>query len=265
MDILTRRAPSADLRLRYGPGRWHFGDLRLPSGAGPHPVVLAIHGGYWRALYGLEYFGHACAALTAAGYATWNIEYRRLGNWGGGWPGTFTDVALATDFLRTLARSYPLDLARVVTLGHSAGGHLALWTAARARIPATAPLATPDPLRVHAAVALAGVVDLRRAWELRLSGGVTRRLVGGTPERYPERYAAASPIELLPLGLRQTLLHGAEDSIVPLEISVRYVAAAQARGDTAELLTLPGVGHFEPVDPTSAAWPAVQAAVATLV
>src|SRR5579864_1380245 len=166
--ILETPPPRGGTRLSYGPDPLHYGDLRLPDRAGPHPVIMMIHGGFWRDRFDLEYAGHPCAALTAAGAATWNVEYRRIGNPGGGWPGTLLDVALAADHLRELAADYGLDLDRVVTMGHSAGGHLALWLAARGRIPAGETLYTPDPLPLRAAVALAGVADLRRAWELGL-------------------------------------------------------------------------------------------------
>lgn len=263
-DILTLPPPPADARLRYGQGRFHFGDLRLPSGAGPHPVVVGIHGGFWRARYDLTHFGHVCAALTAAGIATWNIEFRRLGNFGGGWPNTLLDVARATDHLRVLAQTYPLDLARVVTLGHSAGGHLALWVAAHRHLPTGNPLHTVNPLPLRAAVSLAGVVDLRRAWELHLSNGVVKQLIGGVPEKYPDRYAAASPIELLPIRIRQVLIHGDQDSIVPIEISRRYRDAARHEGDDATLIELPGAGHFELIDPRSREWPTVLQTVQAL-
>jgi acetyl esterase/lipase len=262
---LLRRSPPRDYqRIRYGLGKHQFGDLRLPAGTGPHPVVIGIHGGYWRKRYGLAYFGQACAALTERGIASWNIEYRRIGNRGGAWPGTFLDVASAADFLRELAPTHDLDLHRVVTLGHSAGGHLALWLAARHRIPEDSAINTPDPLPLQGAVALAGVVDLHRAWELGLSSHAAGELLGGSPEQYPERYAAASPYTLLPLGIRQTLLHGTEDDSVPLELSERYAAAAVAAGDSASLLTLPRAGHFELVDPRSGEWPNVVTAISLL-
>jgi len=138
-DILTLPAPPADARIAYGPDPLQFGDLRLPTAAsgggdGPFPLVVLIHGGYWRNRYDLAYFGHAAAALTATGFATWNIEYRRVGDAGGGWPGTLLDVAAATDYARTLAATQPIDLDRVVALGHSAGGQLAAWLAARRRL-----------------------------------------------------------------------------------------------------------------------------------
>lgn len=263
-DILSVATPPADRRLRYGPEPQHFGDLRLPEQHGPHPVVVAIHGGFWRAAYNLDYMGHICAALTAAGFATWNIEYRRLGNRGGGWPGTFQDVAQATDHLRQLAIRHTLDLTRVVTIGHSAGGHLALWLAARHCIPTDSPIYVPGALPIRGAVSLAGVVDLRRAWELRLSRGVVKQLLDGPPEKQNTRYAVASPYDLLPLNVRQILFHGSHDQNVPIELSQRYAAAAQQCGDPVELVTLPGAGHFEVVDPQSREWPLIQEATLTL-
>lgn len=263
-DILTLAAPKADARIAYGPDAEQFCDLRLPSGRGPHPVIVVLHGGYWRARYGLDYMGHACAALTAAGVASWNVEYRRLGNPGGGWPGTLLDVAQAADALREQAVRYALDLTRIVSLGHSAGGQLALWLAGRHRIPAASELATPDPLLLRGAISLAGVLDLRRGYDLRLSDNVIRSLLGGSPAEHSDRYAAASPLDLVPLGVRQIILHGSADEHVPIELSRRYAEAARAAGDAVELLTLPGAGHFELVDPRSREWRAVAAAVDAL-
>jgi acetyl esterase/lipase len=272
--ILSLPAPNAGVELHsYGTGKYQFGELRLPSwsepggatggaesaavGRRPYPVVIGIHGGYYRARYGLDYFGHVCAALTAAGFATWNVEYRRLGNRGGGWPGTFLDVAAATDYLRTLSASgYPVDLGRVIALGHSAGGHLAAWVAGRRRIPEGGPLYSNDPLPITALISLAGVLDLRRAWELGLSRGVVGRLLGGSPEQVPLRYDSTSPVALLPLGLPETttLIHGTGDTSVPYEMSQRYAEAALASGDTPRLVTLEGAGHFEIVDPRTQEW-----------
>src|SRR5579864_48582 len=148
-EILDLPAPPADVRLPYGTDQFQFGDLRLPQSAGPHPVAIVVHGGFWRAQYGLEYAGHLCAALAHAGIATWNLEYRRIGNPGGAWPNTFLDVAQGADYLRVLAEKYPLDLKRVITAGHSAGGHLAVWLAARHRIPAGDPLAPSDLIAIR--------------------------------------------------------------------------------------------------------------------
>lgn len=261
LSILDLPAPPADARLSYGPDKQHIADLRLPPGTGPHPVVIGVHGGYWRGRYGLEYFGHVCAALTTAGIATWNIEYRRLGNTGGGWPGTFEDVALAADALRTVAATHSLDLARVYTVGHSAGGQLALWLAGRHRIAHSSPLYRAAPLPIAGTVSLAGVTDLRRGYVLRLSDGVIADLLGGSPDEYPERYAAISPLDLLPVGVRQLLITGDADDNVPPELTQRYFDTARDAGDPAEMLILPGADHFEIVDPRSAAWPLVAAAI----
>lgn len=249
-NLFDTPIPPADARIPYGSGEFHFGDLRLPREAqGLHPVAMVIHGGFWRARYDLEHIGHLCAALTSRGVATWSVEYRRIGNEGGGWPGTFQDVGAAVDYLRELAPEHHLDLERVVVIGHSAGGHLALWVAGRHRISEGNPLHTHDPFPVKAAVSLAGVADLDMSWEMNLSNGVTEELMGGSPEEMPERYAVASPRELLPLGVPQSLIHGTHDENVPYEISEKYHAAALAAGDKVELVKLPNAGHFEVIDP----------------
>lgn len=232
----------ADARIAYGPDPSQFADLRVPRGRAPHPVVIVIHGGYWKAAYNLDHIGHLCAALTAAGMATWSLEYRRLGNAGGGWPGTFDDVRAGAAHLASIAAERRLDLSRVTATGHSAGGQLALWLAAERAIP------------LRRVVSLAAVADLRLADRLRLSGGVAARLLGGTPEEVPERYRAASPIERLPIAVPQYLLHGTADDTVPFEMSARFAAASK----NAKLIPLPGAGHFELIDPRSREWPAVR-------
>jgi dipeptidyl aminopeptidase/acylaminoacyl peptidase len=229
--------PPAGARIAYGGEPLQFGDLRLPDGPGPHPLVVAIHGGFWRATYGLTTTAHVCHALAARGVATWNLEYRRLGDPGGGWPGTLEDVALGVRHVRRLAHEHPVDVDDIVLFGHSAGGQLALWAARE--------------LPLRAVVSLAGVVDLEQASRRRLGDGVTDQLLGGTPEEVPERYERASPVALLPLGVRQVLVHGTEDDIVPFDLSEGYAARARAAGDDAVLVTLDGVGHFEPIDPQS--------------
>lgn len=261
MSILIRPAPKPDRHIPYGADPLQFGHLRLPAGPGPHPVAVVIHGGFWRNAYDLKHIGHLCAVLTRAGLATWSLEYRRLGDPGGAWPGTFQDVARGTDHLRALAAEYPLDLARVITVGHSAGGHLACWLAGRHHILPGDILHSPDPLPLSGVVALAGVLDLARAWDLRLSKGVVCQLMGGAPAEMPERYATASPIEMVPLGVPQWLVHGTEDGNVPFEISETYHAAALAAGDASHLLLLPGAGHFEVIDPRSREWSQVQEAI----
>jgi acetyl esterase/lipase len=253
-DLLLLPSPPANARIPYGPEPSNFGDLFLPAGSGPHPIVLMIHGGFWRNRYDLEHIGHLCAALAAQGLAIWSIEYRRLGDRGGGWPGTFLDVTAAALHLRNIAGPYHLDLGRVIVMGHSAGGHLAFWVAGLARIPRGDPLAVSDPLELRAAISLAGVLDLKRAAELRLSSGATEELMG-SPSQYPERYALASPIELVPLGVRQFLFHGQDDDTVPFEISARYAEMARVKGDRVTWVPLPHTGHYELIDPESHVWP----------
>lgn len=258
--IFNTQPPKADVRLPYGPDPLHFGDLRLPSGSsGPHPVVMVVHGGFWRNRYDLEFMGFFCAHLTERGYATWNIEYRRIGDDGGAWPGTFLDVARATNYLRELAPTYNLDLNRTVATGHSAGGHLVCWLAARSRIPANDPLYTANPFPLKAVISLAGVLNLREAWELKLSNLVVQDLMDGSPDQFPERYATASPSELLPTGVPQALIHGTADKIVPYEISKHYYSKAIALGEQAKLVALPGADHFEVIDPKSKEWPIIVA------
>ncbi len=256
--ILTIPPPPADQRIAYGDHPLQFGDLRLPAGANPphspYPLAIFVHGGYWRARYDLAYFGHCCADLTKRGIATWNIEYRRLGDPGGGWPGTFCDVGNAIDYVRTLAQSFPIDIHNVVLVGHSAGGHLALWAAGRQRLPIGSAIGAANPLAIRAAVALAPVADLRMAWDLRLSSGVAAELIGGTPDDYPERYAQGSPADLVPLGVRQMIVHGVLDTSVPLEVGRSYAERARAAGDAAVLLALPETDHFEIVDPATEQW-----------
>jgi acetyl esterase/lipase len=252
--ILDLAPPAGAVRIAYGEAPQQFGDLRVPrrdrEGA-LFPVAIVIHGGYWRSAYSLDHIGHLCAALTRSGVATWSLEYRRIGDPGGGWPAAGEDVLRGAEYLRTLAARYPLDLNRVVVIGHSAGGQLALWLAAQHKVP------------LRGVVALAPVTDLRRAWELGLSQGVVAELLGGAPRDVPARYHSASPIELVPLHVPQRLLHGMNDDIVPIEMSRKYQAAAAAAGDDARLLELPG-GHFDLIDPRTPQWKSVESAVIDL-
>jgi len=263
--MLETPAPAADARIAYGTEAHQFGDLRLPPGPGPHPVVLMVHGGFWRAKYDLEHVGHLCEDLRQRGYATWSLEYRRVGHEGGGWPGTFLDVARGADFLTTLAQSHPLSLSRVVFMGHSAGGHLALWLAGRRGILPGEALYNEGAFMPRGVVVLAGVVDLQRAYELRLSNGIVEEFLGGTPAQVPERYRLGSPAELAPIRVKQTLIHGTEDEPVPASISSEYHARATALGDPVRLISLQGAGHFELINPLSREWPRVVEAIASLI
>ncbi len=230
------------------------GELFLRESDKPAPVAVVLHGGFWKHRYGRSLNEPLCRDLAARGWAAWNVEYRRVGGRaGGGWPGTFADVAAAVDELAVLAREVPLDLGRVVTIGHSAGGHLALWAAARPGLPDGSPGAGPAVTVTHA-VAQAGVSDLVEAARLDRGGGAVRRLLGGLPEERREAYALGSPLARLPLGVPQLLVHGEEDDTVPAALSRRYAEAAAAAGDEVELVALPGVGHYEHLDPASEAW-----------
>lgn len=261
-SVLVRTPPPADERVVYGDDPSQFADLRRPRGDGPFPAVINIHGGFWRSQYDRSHAGHFCAAFTAAGIVTWNLEYRRLGN-GGGWPNTFLDVHAGASKLFDLATTYQIDPARVVVTGHSAGGHLALWLAGCGKVAAGSAIARAA-LLLRAAVSLNGAVDLRETWRRNLGNGVVKELLGGTPEEVPERYDAASPFELLPLSVRQVLIHGELDEIVPPAFSQDYVEKARRLGDPAELLLLAGTEHFGVIDPESAAWPRVRQAVLAL-
>jgi len=255
------------VRLAYGAEPLQFGDLYVSGQFESRATVILIHGGYWRAQYGLDLMNGLAEDLAWRGYAAWNIEYRRVGDASGGWPGTFQDVALATDFLRELAPYNGLDLTKVVPIGHSAGGHLALWLAARPRIPvfaegsqvAGSQVAGKDqgsatPLALAGAMSLAGVVDLQMAWKLHLSNDAVVELLGGTADTVPERYAVASPAAMLPLGVAQVLIHGTNDDNVPIQVSQAYVKSAQSVNDPITYIELKGVDHFDVIDPHSAAW-----------
>ena len=251
-EALAQPRPPADARLAYGDHPVCFGDLRLPPGDGPFPVVVLIHGGCWLAEYDLGYMAGLAAAITAEGYATWTIEYRRVGEEGGGWPGTFADVAAAADHVRVLARSYPLDTGRVVAVGHSAGGHLALWLGARRVLAADDPLRGDDPLALAGVVSLAGIPDLAAYNAPEGCGSAVPGLLGGDPTAHPERLRRASPIELLPLGVPQVLIAGGRDTIVPAEHARAYAVAGAA--DSISVVVVDAAGHFELVTPKGRAW-----------
>ena len=246
-----------------------FGDLLLPPGPGPFPLAVVIHGGCWLARVGsLDGTAALAAALTDAGMATWNIEYRRVGNRGGGWPGTFLDVGAATDYAKTLAKTYPLDLERVVAVGHSAGAHLALWVAARAKLPQNSELRRESPLALRGVVALGGPGDLRAisAHVADICGEHTlERLVGGTLESVPEHYAEASPAALLPLAIRQVLVAGSDDPVIPTRLIAAYEVLARRAGDPVELTEVRGAGHMDLIAPGPPAWPTVREKVLALV
>ena len=232
--------------IAYGEHPDQVANLHLPAReGGPWPCVVLIHGGFWRAGWDRTLMTPLAVDLAARGLAAWNVEYRRVGQQGGGWPGTLQDVAAATDHLSSVAN---VDATRVATCGHSAGGHLALWLAARHRLPAGAPGAEPQ-VRPVAAVAQAGVCDLERAWHDELGGGAVTALLGSL-EEHTDRYAVASPAALAPLGVPQLLVHGEEDDIVPVSQSRGYAAL----DPDAEVLSLAGADHFDVIDAHQPVW-----------
>ena len=266
-DVLTRPARPPDLVLQYADRADQVADLCLPAGQRGNgsqsgiPLVIFLHGGFWRAAYDRTHTGPLAEGLTAAGFAVCAPEYRRTGQRGGGWPGTFDDVAVAVDALPRLVASATGGLAGlgpVVLAGHSAGGHLALWAASRCRLPSGT--SWHAEVAVSGVVSLAGVCELAECFRRRLGGGAARALMGGGPSRYPDRYAAADPAALLPSGQRAWLVHGTADRNVPVELSKSYAVRAEAASDPVTLTVLPGVGHFELIDPLSGAWPAVKSA-----
>lgn len=256
--ILDLTPPAASLRIAYGGEPEQFGDLWLPEIAESRRLVVFIHGGYWRARYELAHVNLACQALAEQGMVVWNVEYRRVGNRGGGWPGTFDDVLSALDCLPRLAHEAAFDLRRVILCGHSAGGHLALWAAAQAL---RGRVVLPG---LRGVVALAPVSDLHQAWEWHLSQDAVVDLLGGTPNEVSERYDTASPAQMLPLHVPQVLIHGTADDAVPFAMSEQYASRAVAAGDRVVLVPLEGQGHFELIDPWSSAWPLVVGALRSL-
>ena len=267
LSALPSGAP--DRRIAYGVESSQYGELRLPAGTGRHPLVIMIHGGCFKAAYATaQYFGAMADALKADGIATWNIEYRRLGEPGSGWPGTYLDVGRAVDHVRAIAGEHQLDLDRVVLVGHSAGGHLAMWAAARRRLTKTSELYVANPLPVRGFVDLAGPVDMTAnisGYEALCADPVITSLLGGAPAAVPDHYAQASAIKLLPLGIPQVLVVGSHEDFVPLPVVDAYVTAATGAGDQVRRILIPGAGHFEIASPLSFTWPQVKAAIESLI
>ena len=218
--------------MRYGSEPSQFVDFLPPAGDGSHLLAIMIHGGFWRVRYGLDHAAHFCAALAAAGFATANLEYRRVGESGGGFPGTLQDVKSGIAFAREHASEYGGDASRTFVLGHSAGGHLALWAAAE----------FPD---LTCVVGLAPVANLDLAYTLNLSHGAVTEFLGGTPDEFPERYAEANPARAA--AVPRVLIHGDADDIVPVELTRRFSAPAKR-------IEMPGAGHFDVIDPAHETW-----------
>lgn len=259
MDDLAK-SPAGE-KHAYGSEALQFGELSLPEGAGPFPVVINIHGGCWLSDYGIAHSRALAGALAKEGFAVWNIEYRRVGDSGGGWPGTFVDVARGADYLRTLAKERPLDLSKVTAIGHSAGGHLALWLAVRHKMPQRSEIHVPDPIAVTGVVALAPAPMLDALQAKGVCGGVIEKLMGGAAEGVVKRYDLAMPSRMAPIGVRQMIVIGEEDKSWRW-VGESYVEKARAAGDgQIEVVLVPRAGHMEVIDPGSAAWKSVVEAV----
>jgi acetyl esterase/lipase len=260
-DALALPRPAAEHQLPYGDDSLQFGELRLPDGDGPHPVAIVIHGGCWLAEYDLGYISGLAEALTESGLATWSIEYRRVGDLGGGWPGTFQDVADAADFLPRIEQEFNLDLDRVAAVGHSAGGHLALWLAGRTSLDGDDPLRGVRPLPLTGVVALAGIPDLAAFAAPEGCGSAVAPLLGGQPEMVGGRLERGSPIAMVPFGITQTLIVGELDPIVPGSQATSFAEAARRTGDEVSVIEISGAGHFELVDPANPAFETVRSSV----
>lgn len=263
LDHLVNRAAIPFHTHGYGPAEDQIADLRLPDGPGPYPVAVLIHGGFWRDHWMRDSTEALAVDLARRGWASWNLEYHRVGS-GGGWPATLEDVATGIDHLAIAAADHPLDLERVVAIGHSAGGHLALWSAVRPHLSD----GIPDPttqVRVAGVVALAAVSNLRAGYSDGIGRDAVEDFLRRSPSDGPERYAAADPAQLLPLGIPQVVVHGALDDAVPVQMSRDYAAAASAAGDIVAYEELAETGHMELIDPDHDSWLRVAALLDDLV
>lgn len=252
-DLTSRQQPKADATISYGAAAEQKVDVWLPGGPGPHRTVLMVHGGCWQTdIADRTLMDWIAADLRDHGYAVWNVDYRGVDRAGGGYPGTFLDAAAAADALRANAARFRLDTNRIVAIGHSAGGHLALWLAGRAKLPKGSPLASPNPLTIAHVISLGGLPDLEATAASPDNGcgtEVIAKLVGDPPH-----WADTSIPRLLPIGVPQELINGREDRIIPHRMATAYLAAATARGDRVTLHTVPNTGHVELVAPETAAW-----------
>ena len=257
-DLLNRDRVSPTHSIQWGPGATDVADLWLPEGEGLHPVVLMVHGGCWqKSVSDRTVMNWAAEDLRRQGIAVWNIEYRGVDEEGGGYPGTFLDVAHAADALRDQAAAYNLDLNRVAAFGHSAGGHLALWIAARHKLPANSPMRMDNPLK------LVGVINSGGLADLKASRGVAPRsclseiygqLVGDISSTRSDVLSDTSPAEMLPLKVRQISVNGHDDGLAPPVLGESYTRRARAAGDSADVVVVLNTGHVELVSPGTEVW-----------
>jgi acetyl esterase/lipase len=229
----------------YGDGPLQRGEWFIPDTAGHLPTVVLVHGGFWRPRYDRTLEDALAVDLCGRGYLCWSIDYAASDR---PWPATLLDVAAGYDHLTSSDR---VDPNRIAVVGHSAGGHLALWLSSRHRLPDDAPGAGSST-RPKLCVAQAAVAAIAIAARQGLGGGAVQALLGGGPDDVPERYAVADPLALLPTGVRTVLIHGTDDEDVPRSQAQRYASAATAVGDESTVVMYDG-GHFEHLDPDSVA------------
>ncbi len=259
-EAVTQPQLAADYRFNYGPDTFQFGDLRLPAGHGPHPVVIIIHGGCWSARYGLHLMDAMAERLRNIGFASWNVEFRRVGQAGGGWPGTFVDVLLAARYVENLATRFDIDLKNMIITGHSSGGHLALWLANEFSVFSSSSYLLDRKPTVRGVVALAPVTDLL---DLEGSEGAACRssledLMGGTSASFPQRYIHASPAQMPVTAVPLTVFSGEQDHIIPVQSVEQFALISGARGSKIHHVILKQSGHFEMITPATTVWPEVE-------
>jgi acetyl esterase/lipase len=263
-DYMALGGPAPNATFAYGASPSQYAELFLPVGKGPFPVAVLVHGGCWTKEFGgIAQLRNLAGALTARGIAAWNVEYRRVDEAGGGYPGTYQDMNAALDTLAAQAGGYPLDLERLVAVGHSAGGQLVQWMAGRTRIPAASPLRPAGTLAVRRVVSLGGLADLRHEADLIKSscGRDTVELAGRPEAARPDVFADTNAAELLPNGSRTILVTGELDKVAPPRVARDYARRARAAGDAAEVVILPGASHYDEVAASSASWPLVLRAI----
>lgn len=252
-QYMSLKGPEPSAHVAYGTAPSQYAELFRPPGAGPFPVVVLVHGGCWQTEFGgIKQFRNMAGALAAEGIAVWNVEYRRVDEQGGGYPGTYEDMIGALDALSAHAKTYQLDMSRLVAVGHSAGGHMVQWAAGRALIPRSSPLYRPNPTALRHVVSLGGINDLR-AWT-DLCGFEVAKLTGTPSDGRTDVYADTNPSDMIPNGSHTVLITGEKDQLVPKEVALKFAAKAKAAGDSAEVIVLPGASHFDEAAASSPAW-----------
>lgn len=243
--------------ISYGDNFMQVGELRLPKIAkkNPSPVIIIIHGGCWVSSYADYHFMDKFAdSLTELGYATWNIEYRALGT-GGDWPVIFQDVGKAVDYTRELAKNYSIDSNKVAIIGHSAGGHLALWAASRENITSGNEIFTDYPLAIKGVISLAGVANVAASNSCyTFASNVIGLPITSQDNSLASRLKITSPLQMLPTKTKTILISGSKDRIVPDYIGTEYSIRANELGDASLHYILQGLDHFDLIDPFKTNW-----------